>query len=210
MPAKLELTGQIFGRLTVLKETARPITSKSGTFWLCNCICGKSTSVDTRHLRQGNTLSCGCLQKERTSAVKFKHGQSGWFDTSKDGSYSVWLAMWKRCTNPNHKDWQYYGGKGITVCEQWKDYVQFSTDMGLRPSRYHSIDRRNSNLNYSPENCYWATSKQQSASIIFNKNWIPVVINGTSYRSILSASKILGLSKIEIIKLNELKNETLN
>jgi hypothetical protein len=159
----LNLVGEKFGRLSVISSCK--ISQYTG--WICRCDCGNITQAYTNSLRTGNTKSCGCLQKERTSIARKKHGMSG---VCKTAEYNTWLCMRNRCrTNP------LYSGRGVKVCNRWNDFDNFLKDMGPRPTPYHSIERRDNNGDYCPENCSWETSKTQSRN---KRNNITITHNG--------------------------------
>ncbi len=144
------LVGQRFGHLTV-KERAEK--RKNGmAFWVCLCDCGKiSKPIRTADLKNGKTKSCGCMQN------KTKHG------LSYSRIYQTWADMKARCFNPNHRAFQYYGDRGITVCDEWKDDFQAFYDWALSHgySDELTIDRIDANGNYEPSNCRWVTFKVQ-------------------------------------------------
>ncbi len=149
----IDLTGQKFGRLVIIQ---RMDNDKSGHLrWLCKCDCGKKRIIRGDHLKSDETQSCGCLRKEVTSAVKTTHGYSG------DETYKSWLDMKQRCTNSNCPGYKDYGGRGITVCEEWSEFTNFFRDMGKRPLGC-TIERENNHGNYCLDNCKWATSKEQA------------------------------------------------
>lgn len=165
---KLDLSGQKFGRLTAIRDDGK--TTNGGTKWLCVCECGEKTSVFIGHLRNGETTSCGCFKRESTAKRSKKHGDASGGNVTVE--YDAWRGMWDRCTNPNYEGFHNYGGRGIVVCERWKKYENFLTDMGRRPSNKHSLDRYpNVNGNYEPNNCRWATAKQQAGNRTTNK-WL--------------------------------------
>ena len=150
------LTGQKFGRLTVVEYAG--INKWRNYKWLCLCECGKKKVIRSGSLRNGDTQSCGCLQKEITSIIKTKHGHKKKGKTSK--IYVVWEAMIRRCTNPNYHEYHYHGGRGISVCERWRKFENFLEDMGKVPKGLQ-IDRIDNNGNYCKSNCRWVTPKEQ-------------------------------------------------
>ena len=195
MPSAIDLTGQVFGRLTCIERVVPENGRKDKLYWKCLCSCGTMVITTTGNLRSGNAKSCTCLQKELASLVNRTHGKS---TRGKGGTYSTWVAMRNRCNNSKCEDYVYYGGKGIKVCERWEDYAKFLADMGERPDNKYSIDRINSSLDYSPENCRWATFQEQSDSIKFSKNWKPINIEGKQFRSRRQAALSLGLTKRQV------------
>lgn len=149
----VDITGQKFGRLTVVNFIS---IFNSKTKWACKCDCGKSTVADGSHLKQGATRSCGCLQDEQLAAARTKHG------LSRTPEYKAYNAMISRCLNKDDAAYSNYGGRGIEVCFRWiQSFENFLTDMGVRPSNKHSLDRIKNELGYSPENCRWATKQEQ-------------------------------------------------
>lgn len=151
----IDLTGKIFGRLTV---TRREFVEKSkDAMWLCSCECGNHKIVSSHNLKIGNTASCGCLQIEsRTRPRKSITLES-------IPGYHSWHSMVDRCTNQRSRLYKNWGGRGITISADWlKSFQNFINDMGERPSPTHSIDRINNDGNYCKENCRWATKTEQS------------------------------------------------
>lgn len=150
------IDGMRFGRLIALRLIGRD-KHRSG-IWLCQCDCGNTHTV-TRNNLISNTKSCGCLHDESAKTSTRTHGKSG------TSEHLIWKRMISRCSlqTKNVKSRKDYVDRGITVCEAWRrDFSQFLSDMGPRPSSKHSIDRINNDGNYEPRNCRWATNMEQS------------------------------------------------
>ncbi len=150
---KKDLLNQRFERLLVCGES--PEKQKGCTVWICRCDCGAEVRARSYELIKGDTKSCGCFRRDFPWIGRVTHGKS---ETSE---YRIWESMKKRCHNPNNHAYAHYGGRGITVCERWHKFELFFEDMGCRPGEKYSIDRRDNDGNYCPENCYWATVKEQ-------------------------------------------------
>lgn len=167
---KLDLIGEVYGRLIVIKEGGR--TNQNAIKWVCLCDCGNIKEVSIGHLRYGDTRSCGCWEMENRKKSKKKHGETA-AKKKISVEYYAWRSMKDRCTNPKYEYYSNYGGRGISVCERWdKSFANFLDDMGRRPIEKESLDRYpDVNGNYEPGNCRWATSKEQAGNKTNNK-WI--------------------------------------
>lgn len=148
MATKNSLIGQRFGRVLIL---AIAKTINYHKFVTCQCDCGNISDLRIDSLKVGHTKSCGCLLRKQK-------GLSG------TPEYTAWKAMHYRCSTPTHPEYVNYGGRGITICNQWNSYPAFLADVGKRPSNAHSLDRINTNGNYEPENVRWGTITQQNAN----------------------------------------------
>jgi hypothetical protein len=160
--------GEKYGQLTVLGDAEDIVTPKlRSRAVLVQCDCGNKKAVRFTDLRSGNSTSCGCKGHEQIVALgksRVKHGMYG------TPEYGSWSSMIQRCTNPALKAYKYYGGRGIAVCEQWRDFEQFLKDMGPRPAGT-SLDRYpDMNGDYEPGNCRWATRKEQGR----NTRWVKI------------------------------------
>lgn len=166
--SKINLVGERFGRLIVLKDYGR--TSNQSVLWECKCDCGGTAIVITNNLTRRNTQSCGCIQKESMSERR-THNESR--KGSVTPEYRTWNSIKQRCYNPNCKEYDRYGGRGIKVCQRWLDgFDNFLSDMGRRPSNNHSLDRfPNNDGDYEPLNCRWGTPAQQTRGKS-NNRWV--------------------------------------
>jgi hypothetical protein len=152
-----ELTGEKFNSLRVLECVGK---RHKYNVYRCLCDCGKETVVRSSYLRSGHTKSCGCLSSER--AAKHLHSRRG----KVSSTYITWRSMQARCLNPNHKTYKDYGARGITITPRWlglNGFQNFIADMGERPLGMW-IERNDNNGHYTPDNCSWATPKQQRAN----------------------------------------------
>jgi hypothetical protein len=138
----IDLTGQRFGKLTVIKRAGKQ--GKIPT-WDCCCECGRTKTIRGDTLKNGSIRSCNCLRKETVAS----HG------TSYTKECGIWSSMLCKCRNPFHPEYADHGGRGIKVCERWEMFHHFIADMGERPPNVVSIGLINNEGNYEPGNCRW-------------------------------------------------------
>ena len=169
MGRKLDLLGQRFGRLVVIRDAGRD--KRQRVKWECQCDCGQTRVVHSCNLTAGRQQSCGCLRDQRRAEIaeaRTKHGHSR--KGQRTRAYESWTGMVKRCTNPNARGWDDYGGRGVAVCDRWNpsaggSFENFLADMG-EPPEGTSIDKDKLGgigcLLYSPENCCWLNRSGQA------------------------------------------------
>lgn len=158
MGAVIDLTGQVFGRLTVLHR-AQGVKKKGRAAWECRCECGNTKVVIGKDLRNGKTKSCGCLRGEQFR----QQATHGHCTGARTREYKAWQAMKKRCLYPKAVNYADYGGRGIRVHEPWiNSFEQFLEDMGPAPTQEYSIDRINPDGHYEPGNTRWASRLEQA------------------------------------------------
>lgn len=187
MAKAINLTGKKFNRLAVVGKSDFVKYIK----WSCICDCGNKSVVRTSDLIKGLTKSCGCYHSDMMRKKKTTHGRAG------TPEYNIWATMKRRCDDPKNP---FYGGRGISYCEEWVKFESFILDMGDRPTKKHSIDRVNNDLGYCKENCRWATRTQQNNNT--RKN-IKIQIQGET-KTIAQWAKCHGVNYATIYRRIEL------
>lgn len=192
---RIDIAGQRFGIATVLNFHH----TNEQAFWLCSCDCGNEFVASGTQLRNGKTKSCGCLRKTVAKENFQTHGDS------KTRFYAIWLSMKNRILNKNVPNYKDYGGRGITICFGWLSYEKFKEDMfhsyidhcaQFGNGHNTSIERKDTDGNYEPSNCEWATQKEQCNN---KRNTPKIVYQGTQY-SYQEASRIFGVHSATIRK----------
>lgn len=179
-PATKDLTGMKFGRWTVLEFAGyKNYGTKTRAFWHCKCDCGKEKDVVGHNLIEGKTQSCGCLHNELLVKHFTKHGARKTKEKT-ERLYFTWKNMRARCLDTSNRHYSYYGGRGIAVCDEWKNsyssFRKWALENGYNESL--TIDRIDVNGNYEPSNCRWATRQEQARNKRTN---IFIEYNGEKY-----------------------------
>lgn len=152
--AREDLVDKQFNGL-IVRERAENIGGHPA--WLAECIyCGTKKAYREQALTSLKQKSCGCMQRELQIEAHTTHGKS------RSRVYGIWRGMIKRCTNPKHNGFENYGGRGIKVCERWRIFSNFYSDMGDPPTEYHTLERLNNDGNYDPKNCEWSTRSRSA------------------------------------------------
>lgn len=166
--SSVNMIDKVFGRLRVTSASIKK------NYYDCLCNCGNNCTVWSYNLLRGKINSCGCIYFDSNS----KHGYAS-LSKGKTDEYNCWVAMKQRCYDKKTTHYNHYGGRGIFVCKRWlNDFELFLIDMGNKPSKKHSIDRKDVNGNYNPSNCRWATKREQARN---KRNNIFYTINGEKY-----------------------------
>lgn len=191
MGRRNNLVGQRFGKLTVISDAGND--ARGNSMWLCQCECGNTKVIRGSKLKEGQYKSCGCewhsyneLRNEGIRKSKITHGLSG------TRLYYIYDNMIKRCYEPSSEKYPNYGGRGITVCDEWRNDRQKFFDWALQSGYTDelTIDRINVDGNYCPENCRWATPKEQANNRTSNRY---LTYNGETH-TVIEWAEILGLS----------------
>ena len=202
-----DLTGQKFNKLTVLKlnhiekffrNNRKRFENKY--FWLCKCECGNEKVIEGKSIRNGATKSCGCSKKENMKIIASKNFKHGLKNTR---LYRIWQCMKARCYIKNTENYCYYGGRGIIVCDEWKNdfkiFHEWAVNNGYQEDL--TIDRIDNNGNYEPLNCRWITAKMQSNNKRNNAN---LTYQGKT-KTAMEWSEIVGISENTILaRINKL------
>ena len=199
MAKVIDITGMKFNRLTVIRMAGSGHHGEK--VWECICDCGNTTYATGSQLRGGRVKSCGCLQLEQSKAQmkmlkRFYPAPCKTHGDSRTRMYGIWAGMLQRCTNPKRESYPLYGGRGISVCERWKNYENFKSDMGASYFDGASIDRIDNEKGYSPENCRWVELRAQASN---RRKKIRVHINGKEI-TVKEAASILHVNKRTLYK----------
>ncbi len=181
------MIGKKFGRWFVLSQSE---SGKGGRRrYKCQCDCGTVRIVSKSNLKCGESKSCGCYRDDTAAMRNKTHDKSGTIE------YSTWQGIKTRCLNENSKDYKRYGGRGITICEEWENsFETFYSDMGNKPNGMQ-IDRINNDGNYESKNCRWVTPKENSCNRSVSMTWF---VNGLSFASANNAGEYFNVSDTEI------------
>jgi hypothetical protein len=180
----IDLTGQVFSNLKVITRAGYHETYR--TIWLCRCLlCKRGVKVRSYGLRSGQNTSCGCDRIKRLREAATTHGKT------KTPEYATWRQMLYRCRTPTSANYDDYGGRGIDFDPRWESFEVFLRDMGRRPSARHSLDRRDNDLGYWPDNCRWTTAKKQLRN---RRDNLYLTVNGVT-RLVVEWAEITGLSQ---------------
>ena len=178
------IIGKRFGNLTVI--SLDHITTNHNTYWLCRCNCGNEKVVYRGGLTSGDIISCGCYHKEHLNEYGKTHG------LSHDKMYSKWSGIVQRCINPKAANYERYGGRGIDICDDWRNnpehFIEWAYSNGYEDGL--TLDRKNNNKGYYPDNCRWITPREQQSNTRRNHN---ITRKGIT-NSIAEWSKLTGVN----------------
>lgn len=182
MARRIDLTGQRFGRLTVVGFERQG--GRGHSYWRCKCDCGGYTIARGSHMKAGNVTSCGCVPAHKT------HGES------RTRLYVIWNNMKQRCGNPNSIEYHLYGGRGISVCDEWQSSYEAFRDWALANGYKSglSIDRKENDGPYCPDNCRWATAREQANNTRRNR----LLTYDGETRSIAEWARVIGVKPVTL------------
>ena len=185
MSKLIDLTGQKFGCWTVLSRAKNSLQGHSR--WLCECDCGTQRVVLGNSLRRGESTNCGCVAKEKLRKINTKHNKK------RHPLYSVWIGMKKRCLNKNDHAYMYYGGRGVTIHNEWINHFQSFYNWAIKNGykRNLTLDRIDVNGNYEPSNCRWTDKKTQARNRRSNFN----ITYNNETKCLTEWSEILGINR---------------
>jgi len=187
-PNFTDRTGQRFGRLTVIRCVGTTESNHPRLVWECQCDCGTTANLTTDSLTSGKANSCGCYMKERAAAANTTHGHAS-HKGKRSSEYYSWSNMIDRCERTTNHAYPRYGGRGITVCNEWHSFETFLSDMGLKPFPRATIERKNNNGPYCKDNCEWATYRDQAN----NRRSSRIVTYQGESMTLMEASRRTGL-----------------
>jgi hypothetical protein len=180
----IDLTGRKFGDWTIIRLSHFDKFRQAR--WQCRCVCGAERPVTAATLLRGASTGCGCSADKRFSERTKTHGM-----TDKT-EHRIWKMMKSRCSNQNYTDYKNYGGRGITVCDEWNNsFEQFYADMGPRPSMKHTLDRIDNSKGYSPDNCKWSTRSEQNRNHRRNR----LLTYGAETMNVIDWARKLGITQ---------------
>jgi hypothetical protein len=171
--------GACFGRWTVL-HVSETRSGDGCLKYVSRCQCGTVRNINSSKLRSGDSRSCGCLRTENIVKAVKKHGLEG------TKEYQCWVNMIRRCSDSRDVAYKSYGGRGIKVCDEWKDVSKFYADMGQAPTKKHEIDRINNDKGYHPDNCRWVTASENCCNTSRSRTWF---LNGLIFKSHVKAAE---------------------